>query len=362
MAKRGGVVDNVRNPFAVKDWVDQGFGLTFDKGNRQAKLEKLFGKSVEEIKRMKRNDGRYPAFVGIRWGFAGIESNVLVKTEKWDNRRMLDEYGERLSPSHTRATMAKITKRREGAPHKNHSDFIATDNELDNKAPASRPVYGSSRLEKPMKHSTILLRESLVSVLQRFRPEPIIERYQQRDLAGKSPKEILSFTMGSSIYRAFHHEAPSRRYAQWRWHEDSNSLLQQLNSVRSQEGFDKLALTMGKSLVEDWGASNDRGEATRMNIGLALKIINLILKHLTFSPFVSNSRLTEFLHVPWDKFTLTPLQRIWEGTPRIPRSPGQGFVKNLATYQELHSFITGIAKDAGVKRIVYEFWAWDRTH
>ena len=94
MAKEGGIIDKDINPFYDKDWVKQGRRLT---GKRQDYLIKIFNKTVEEIKEINRNEGKYPAFVAIRWGFAEIKNNVLVKTQKWENKHSYDEYGDSLS-------------------------------------------------------------------------------------------------------------------------------------------------------------------------------------------------------------------------------------------------------------------------
>ncbi len=93
MGEKGGIVDEGRNPFVKSYWIDQGHGLTVKYANRQASLGKLFGKSVEEIKKINPNLGSYPAFVGIRWGFAEINDNQLIETEKWVNRLTYDEFG-----------------------------------------------------------------------------------------------------------------------------------------------------------------------------------------------------------------------------------------------------------------------------
>jgi hypothetical protein len=132
--------------------------------------------------------------------------------------------------------------------------------------------------------------------------------------------------------------------------------------MRSQKEFDRFAYSVRDSLVEDWGEWNEIGEPTGMNIGVAMKIANLAFKHMSFSPHCGNlSRLTQWLHVPWDSRTLKPLREIWTGSKPIPRSPGQGFVDSLSLYQELHSFITGIARESGTYRIIYEFYAWDSS-
>jgi hypothetical protein len=205
-------------------------------------------------------------------------------------------------------------------------------------------------------------REELIRILISFHPEPVIERYQKQSLAGKSAKEILLFTMDSSIYRAFHHETPSQRFKKCRWHSDPDDLIKNLENISDQKSFDNLAFLMGETLVTDWGTINDIGVSSKMNIGIAMKITNLALKHLSFSGLCVNPDLPKYLHVPWDSFTLKPLRHIWIGNPAIPNDAGQGFVKNLIIYQALHALISDISQEAGVSRIIYELWAWDAAH
>jgi hypothetical protein len=218
------------------------------------------------------------------------------------------------------------------------------------------------------KEPTSLSRVELVNNLCAFKAEAesVIKEYQQ-NWAWKTPRQILGSSADKTIFRAFRTERqvnqdpPSQRYMQWRWHENPEQLLKQLDSVQGQEAFDRFALAIAESLVEDWGEQNEHGEPTHINIGVAMKITNLVLKHLSFSPHCQNlPGLIQWLHVPWDSRTLFPLRGIWTGNPRIPSKPSQGFVKSLPQYQELHSFMTGIARDAGIHRILYEFWAWDK--
>src|SRR5205085_502636 len=136
----------------------------------------------------------------------------------------------------------------------------------------------------------------------------------------KSPRDLLDFAFGRSIYRAFHHETPLRRFHNWRWYRDADSLPAKLGALKDQASFDACARELGKSLVADWGAKNDQGGDTKMNEGIAMKITNLVLKPFAFSALVSNSPLRDWLHVPWDSYTLTPLRGTWTGKPRLPRS------------------------------------------
>jgi hypothetical protein len=205
-------------------------------------------------------------------------------------------------------------------------------------------------------------RLDLVEKLRAFQPAPVIEIYRLKSLKGKSVKKLMLFTMDSSIYRAFHHETPSERFKKCSWHSELDHLLKNLQKISDQEAFDLLAYHMGETLVADWGKQNDLGAPSRMNIGVAMKITNLALKHLSFSGLCENPELVKYLHVPWDSFTLKPIRNIWKGNPSIPIGAGQGFVKDIAMYKGLHKLISDITQEAEVPRINYELWAWDASH
>lgn len=83
-----GIIDSENNPFIRKSWVEQGLALT---PQRQEQLQELFGKSIENILMINpENDGRYVAFIAIRWGFAKIINGELAPTEKWTNQNNYD--------------------------------------------------------------------------------------------------------------------------------------------------------------------------------------------------------------------------------------------------------------------------------
>lgn len=332
MGRTGGIIDCKRNPFVQDCWIDQEYGLT---AKRRRDLETLLRQTCEEILEGDENIRRYPAFVGIRWGFAELQDDTLVPTEKWENRQNYDKFGEPL----------------EGDASGAYSRKNATSTRT---SPAPHPRSGSA--------PAVYSRDTLIKALQSFHPEPVIERYVQNDLSGKSPNTIVSFTMGTSIYRAFRYESPSQRYRNWCWYRRGDSIVSNLNAIETQDAYDRFALELGKSLVADWGTTNERGELSRMNIGIAMKIINLLLKHMTFSGHCNNSLLVSLLHVPWDQYTLRPLLFIWQGSPAIDKAASQGFVKTYDLYLQLHTFITDITQEVGVPRIQYEFFAWDKSH
>jgi len=64
-----GIIDLIRNPFAINSWIEQGYGLT---PHRSDQLFKILYLPVEDISALPRNEGKYVAYVGIRFGFAII--------------------------------------------------------------------------------------------------------------------------------------------------------------------------------------------------------------------------------------------------------------------------------------------------
>jgi hypothetical protein len=91
MTTPNGIVDPAINVFWLQEWENQGYGL---EQGRQDQLQKILGMTVDEIrKKLSANDGSYVAFIAIRWGFARLFHNILVKTEKWEHRGKYDIFG-----------------------------------------------------------------------------------------------------------------------------------------------------------------------------------------------------------------------------------------------------------------------------
>ncbi len=333
-----GIIDLKRNPFVpkrrhpeVKGWIEDRRPLT---EHRKDQLVKLWNLNIESIKSYTEFDATYVAFTAIRWGFAETsDEKKLTATNIWCDKDIYDDRG----------ILKSIEPEAISNPVNNGKP----------KAPSKEPIT----LPNPMQ------RDDLIRELRMFQVEPIIKKYLAKNhLPGKTAREVLAFSFDRTIKRRFQNEDPTERYKKWRWYRNPNELWEKLDILRSQEDFDQFLISLGNSLVTDWGKLNNHGEPSRMNIGIALKINNLILKHLIFSKCSNCSNLKEWLHVPWDKFTLNPLRIIYQGYPAIPKNPSQGFVKNIDTYQKLHTLISNITQEAGVDRIIFEFWAWDFAH
>ncbi len=85
-----GIINHDLNPFTSNDWVQQNRPLTT---HRKTQLAFLLNKDIGTIRKMEPNKSNYPAFVGIRWGFASIEGDRLIETEKWKNQNNYDDRG-----------------------------------------------------------------------------------------------------------------------------------------------------------------------------------------------------------------------------------------------------------------------------
>ena len=207
--------------------------------------------------------------------------------------------------------------------------------------------------------------EDLIVDLQLFNPSNAIQKYQLENLEGKSPPEIVEFAFGTNICRAFPHERPKSRYRNWSWYNKSYEMIERLESLGNQNDFDSMIMELGKSLVSEWGSTNDDGNPTKMNRGVAMKIVNLIMKHLAYSESNNNEQVKQFLHVPWDKYTLSPLRLLYNQRStrdRMPPNPSMGFVSGTDRYKLLHNMISEVCQAASVPRINYEFYAWNTNH
>lgn len=329
--KEKGIVDKNLNRFSRPSWCNEGkpegYGRKMSK-KRMLDFQKILDKGgkINDIKEP--NSEKYPAFQAIRWSYAIIEGDKVVPTKKWHEIRPIIN--------------------------------------IESRSESKNEIQRSYIKRKTVKKPNFVINESdLIESLRNFDLHYSIQKYLNKDnLINKTANEIYkSYTFGNSIARAFRNEYhPSQQYKNWTETICIDEILIKLNNISNQNDYDVFLFQMANSLVESWESKTDKGADSRMNIGISLKIVNLLMKHLTFVHFRSNLKLTSYLHVPWDKFTLRPLKDIWVGTPRINNSVSQGFVNNKEQYLELHSFITNIVRQAGVDRIVYELWAYDYKH
>jgi len=88
-----GIIDEVNNPFGKnrQSWIEQGYGLT---KHRKAQLMPLLNMPKMQILDYRpENEARYVAFIAIRWEFAILSNEKLVRTPKLDDYESYDARG-----------------------------------------------------------------------------------------------------------------------------------------------------------------------------------------------------------------------------------------------------------------------------
>jgi len=180
-------------------------------------------------------------------------------------------------------------------------------------------------------------KSKLVDSLVRLDVRDVVNRYIKKDnIDSKELGDIMYFAFGSNIKRRFHNEDPSDKYIKWSWYSKPDQIIRTLNTIAQQVDYDAFIDTIRRSLVKEWGNKNNVGEQTKMNDGIAMKIVNLIMKHMAYSKYISNRNIYNYLHVPWDSNTLLPLRNLFNSAQsnfKMPKDPKQGFVDTLILHQ-----------------------------
>lgn len=208
--------------------------------------------------------------------------------------------------------------------------------------------------------------DELVNDLINFDCNSSKHDYIRKDnINNKGFNDIMDFAFGSNTYRRFHHENPLEQYRKWSWYKKPQKIIENLNTMSQQIDYDAFIETVRRSLVKEWKKFNEKNEPTKMNDGIAMKIVNLIMKHMSYSKYITNHNIELYLHVPWDSNTLVPLRVLYnniQNTGRMPTNPTQKFPDNLDKYSLLHRLITEICNQAEKPKICYEFFCWDEQH
>ncbi len=171
--------------------------------------------------------------------------------------------------------------------------------------------------------------------------------------------------VGGNTFRRFAHmpEKPSEVYRAWasKFSSDARYLkyVDELFCINSNEDYDKWIAKLSMSLNRFWY----RHMGLEMDYAPRRKLPNLFLKKLVLwdklkSP--TRNRLIRYLHIPWDKYTLSGIRHCVED--RIPKNATMGFVDNIKIYNTLHQTIRRIANKAGVPPIYYDVLLWDLNH
>lgn len=143
-------------------------------------------------------------------------------------------------------------------------------------------------------------------------------------------------------------------------------VIRQITNVRSERAYDFWLKDFSQNLSEHWRSKMRR----KLPYGPGRKLTNLLMKQVVLWSRLDDeqrSRLIGFLHIPFDKYSLTVLRNCIPDAYRptvgtIPKEPSMKFVDNEAKYDALMALASEIAEEAGLPPIYLDVLAWDQGH
>lgn len=180
---------------------------------------------------------------------------------------------------------------------------------------------------------------------------------------------VVTKSVAGNTFRAFHskqHELgdkPSGFYRRWTYGLLSSSY-PDLLACTAPIDYQKLLISSADKLVKDWDKAT--GGKHKIQFGVAAKLLNLSFKQsLLYEPKVrigDRDRLSQFLDIPLDSFTLQGVMRLHPNLG-IGKFSTMSFVKSKEHYIELQKVIRELCeKKVGLPPIYYEIRAWNMAH
>ena len=172
-----------------------------------------------------------------------------------------------------------------------------------------------------------------------------------------------------STFRAFAHmpHPPSRVFYTWAEQMLSDDgVVWEIINLRSERAHDFWLKIFSKNLSQHWHRKMGR----TMPYGPGRKLTNLLMKQVVLWSRLDNeqrSRLIGFLHIPFDKYSITVLRNCVPDAYRptvgqIRKDVTMKFVDCEAKYDALMALASEIAEEAGLPPIYLDVLAWDQSH
>jgi hypothetical protein len=180
---------------------------------------------------------------------------------------------------------------------------------------------------------------------------------------------IARDSVGSNTFRAFAHmpHPPSQVFYNWAVRGlTDDGIVRQITGLRSERAYDLWLKGFSKDLSEHWRRKMGRS----MPYGPGRKLPNLLMKHVVLWRRLDDeqrSRLIGYLHVPFDKYSLTVLRNCVPdayrpAVGRIRKDVTMKYVDSEAKYDALMALASEIAVEADVPPIYLDVLAWNRSH
>lgn len=208
-----------------------------------------------------------------------------------------------------------------------------------------------------------------VSLIARLRADKdsLAEWFEKRY---ENVDRIVRDSVGANTFRAFRKPPPpSKVFRSWatrRLSEDG--VVREIADLRSEKDYDLWLKEFSKDLSEHW--RRKMGPEKGMPFGPGRKLPNLLMKHVVLWSRLDDeqrSRLAGFLHVPFDKYSLSIVRncvpdRYRPAVGRIRKDVTMKFVDSEAKYDALMGMSREIAKKADVPPIYLDVLAWNQPH
>jgi len=190
-----------------------------------------------------------------------------------------------------------------------------------------------------------------------------IKREQQ------STEYIIEKSVQGNIFRAFHHfdQEPKKIYRGWA-NKNIDPIVSKLEKIETKKEFDTQLFEWIDSFINYWDCEVEKQKHQRIIYGQASKMVNLLLKMLNESTYMTNNKIQGFLHVPFDQYTLTPLIKIINYLTdvnykiRIPKNVSMSYISDPELYKIVQNAVFKLCKQSDIDPILYDYWCWNEKH
>lgn len=196
----------------------------------------------------------------------------------------------------------------------------------------------------------------------------ILKKYDKKiEKKEMSKEEVVRKSISSNIFRAFHklNKKPSEIYREWAT-KNIDLIINKLNNTQTKEEYDKNLFGWINSFINHWESQTN--EENKIIFGPASKMVNLLIKTLNESKIITNDRLMQFFHVPFDLYSLKPLINIIDKISDvsykidIPKNPTMKFITTPDIYWIIQNSVFKLCKNANISPILYDYWCWNEKH
>jgi len=214
-------------------------------------------------------------------------------------------------------------------------------------------------------------REQLVERLGVAAPQ--LKKKAYSSLYGFDMDDVIVSAVEANTIRGFNQkklglkESPMNIYRDW-----ASDFVMWLGYADFQEVTDRESFEafFNRAVASATKAFQKNGGNSLLTYGQMTKLADLLLKRLVRFHEISDAnraRLSEFLHVPLEKYTLLAIRdmdvRDREGAKiAIPKTASMSFITTEATYLGIQDCFAAIAKEADVPPILLDYLLWDISH